>query len=117
MTAYLESTKVKHSNKNIVSVMSQDAIMAGVDTTGTTAAFYLLDLAKNQNCQEILYKEIMEVIGNFKITESKVKQLKYLKACFRESQRVNSAVFGISRTTQTDIVLEGFQVPEGKIIR
>ena len=97
--------------------MSQDAIMAGVDTTGTTAAFFLLDLAKNPEKQEILYKEIMDVIGNVKITESSIKKMKYLKACFHECQRINPATFGLSRTTQTDMVLEGYQVPEGKIIR
>ena len=43
--------------------------MAGVDTTGTTAAFFLLDLAKNPDKQETLYEEIKDVIRNAKITE------------------------------------------------
>ena len=97
--------------------MSQDAIMAGVDTTGTTAAFFLLDLAKNPDKQEILHKEIEDVIGNAKITESSIKKMKYLKACLHECQRLNNATFGMSRTTQTDMVLEGYQVPRGKIVR
>ena len=55
--------------------MSQDAIMAGVDTTGTTAAFFLLDLAKNPDKQEILYEEIEDIIGNAKIAESSIKKM------------------------------------------
>ena len=97
--------------------MSQDAIMAGVNTTGTTAAFFLLDLAQNPEKQEVLYKEILDVIGNGNITETSVKKMKYLKACLHESQRVNPATFGLSRTTQTDMVLEGYQIPQGKIVR
>ena len=34
-------------------LMCQDALTAGVDTTGTTAAFLLLDLARNKEKQEI----------------------------------------------------------------
>ena len=105
------------NHSNIVIVMSQDAIMAGVDTTGTTAAFFLLDLAKNPDKQEILHKEIKDVIGNANITESSIKKMKYLKACLHECQRLNPAAFGLSRTTQTDMVLEGYQVPKGKIVR
>ena len=97
--------------------MSQDAILAGVDTTGTTAAFFLLDLAKNPKKQEILYKEIQDVIGDdAKVTESSINRMKYLKASLHESQRINPAAFGISRTTQTDMVLEGYHVPKGKTL-
>merc|ERR1712110_914656 len=94
-------------------VMSQDAIMAGVDTTGTTAAFFLPDLANNPDKQDILHKEITDIIGNAKITESGIKKMKYLKACLHESQRLNNATYGMSRITQTDMVLEGYQVPKG----
>ena len=40
--------------------MSQDAILAGVDTTGTTAAFLLLDLARNPDQQEELWREVRQ---------------------------------------------------------
>ena len=93
--------------------MSQDAIMAGVDTTGTTAAFLLLDLAKNPDKQDILYQEVKSIIGDGPITESTLNQMKYLKAFLHESQRLNPAAFGFSRTTQTDMVIGGYQVPKG----
>lgn len=98
-------------------VMSQDAIMAGVDTTGTTGAFFLLDLARNPDKQEILYQEISQVIGDGSVTEQKLNQLKYLKACLHESQRLNPAVFGSSRTTQHNMVLEGYQIPPDTVVR
>ena len=105
------------NHSNIVIVMSQDAIMAGVDTTGTTAAFFLLDLAKNPDKQDILHKEMADIIGIAKITESGIKKMKYLKACLHESQRLKNATYGMSRITQTDMVLEGYQVPKGTNVR
>ena len=97
-------------------VMSQDAIMAGVDTTGTTAAFILLDLATNPDKQELLFQEINRVIGDGDVTESKLNQMKYLKACLHESQRLNPAILGMSRRTQSDMVLEGYQIPKNSIV-
>lgn len=97
-------------------VMAQDALTAGVDTTGSTVAFFLLDLANNPSQQEELYQEIKRVVGEGNITESKLKQMKYLKACLHESQRLNPAVLGISRTVPTDIVLGGYQIPRGTIV-
>ena len=56
--------------------MSQDAIMAGVDTTGTTAAFLLLDLAKNPDKQETLFQEIKTNIGDGPTSESQLNKMK-----------------------------------------
>ena len=97
-------------------VMAQDALMAGVDTTGTTAAFLLLDLAQHQEYQERVFQEVSTIIQNGPITEPKINKLKYLKACFQESMRLNLAVIGFSRTTQVDMVLEGFQIPKDTIV-
>ena len=97
-------------------VMAQDAITAGVDTTATTAAFLLLDLANNPRQQELLYQEIRTVVKDGSITESKLNQMKYLKACLQESQRLKPAVSGFSRAVPTDITLGGFQVPKGTIV-
>ena len=97
-------------------VMAQDAITAGVDTTGTTATFLLLDLARNPRQQEELYQEIRTVVKDGNITESTLNQMKYLKACLHESQRLNPAVSGINRTVPEDIALGGYQIPEGTIV-
>ena len=100
-------------------VMAQDALTAGVDTTGSSVAFLLLDLANNPDQQEELYQEIKRVVGEGReanITESKLNQMKYLKACLQESQRLNPAVVGFSRTVQQDIVLGGYQIPRATIV-
>ena len=53
---------------------------AGIDTTAHTATFLLYHLATNPDKQEILYKEICDVIGREgKMTEAKLTDMKYLK--------------------------------------
>merc|ERR1712172_161733 len=71
--------------------MAMDAMMAGVDTTGGAATFLLYHLASNEEKQELLYKEICDIIGPSTsdiITESKIKKMKYLRACAQESHRL-----------------------------
>jgi len=97
-------------------VMAQDAIMAGIDTTGNTAAFLLYDLASNPEQQEKLYQEIEAVIGKERITETKIKKMKYLKACLHECQRIKPAISGFNRRTQVDMVLAGYQIPAGTVV-
>ena len=101
----------------IPAVMAMDAITAGIDTTGNTAAFLLYDLATHPEVQEQLYKEICEVIGKDKeVTESAMKRMRYLKACVHESQRRNPAVPGLNRETTQDMVLGGYQIPTGTVV-
>ena len=98
-------------------VMAMDAILAGIDTTGNTLAFLLCDLAVNPDHQEKLYNEIVEVVGERgRVTEAKLKKLRYLKACLHESQRMKPAVMGFNRETQQDMVLGGYQVPSGTVV-
>ena len=98
-------------------LMCQDALTAGVDTTGTTAAFLLLDLARNKKKQEILYREIREHIEEEEVTELGLSKMKYLKACLHESQRLNSPINALSRRTQEDTTIGGFEVPRGVNVR
>ena len=57
-----------------------------------STAFLLLNLANNPAQQEELFQEIQRVVGEGRegnITESKLNQMIYLKACLHESQRLN----------------------------
>ena len=74
---------------------------------------FLYHLATNPEKQELLYSEIQSTIGqNGEITESKLNQLKYLRACMRESMRLFSAVMGVGRRTQVDMTLSGYFVSD-----
>ena len=68
--------------------MAMDALMAGIDTTGNQMTFLLYHLAANPAQQDILAREVMEVVGpTGDITEVKLNKMKYLKAFQHESQR------------------------------
>jgi cytochrome P450 len=71
--------------------MAMDALMAGIDTTGNQMTFLLYHLASNPVQQELLAKEVVEVVGQTgDITEAKLNKMKYLKAFQHESQRWDS---------------------------
>jgi len=77
------------ADSEIPLVLAMDALMAGIDTTGNQMTFMLYHLASNPVQQEILAKEVMEVVGQTgDITEAKLTKMKYLKAFQHESQRL-----------------------------
>jgi len=64
-----------------------------------------------------LYQEILDVIGaQGHITEAKLANMRYLKACQQESSRLVPVVNTITRKTQVDMVLNGFKIPTGTIV-
>ncbi len=50
------------ADSGIPVVMANDAMFAGIDTTGNTASILLYHLATNPEKQENLYQEIVKVI-------------------------------------------------------
>jgi len=98
-------------------VMANDALFAGIDTTGNTAAFILYHLATNPDKQEILYQEILKVVGSDgKMTEEALAEMRYLKACQQESARIAPVALGTARSAGQDMVLSGHQIPKGTFV-
>lgn len=94
----LEKLILKFGPKSQVPVvMSMDGIIGGTDTTGSSAAFLLHDLATHPVQQE----------------QEKFNRMRYLKACLKESQRLRPAAGGMARITQVDMVLGGHHIPAG----
>ena len=64
-------------------------LMAGIDTTSNSTSFMLYLLAKNPDKQEILRKEVLSVVGprGAPVTVAALNELRYLKACVKESLR------------------------------
>lgn len=85
--------------------------------TTYSTCFLLYHIARNPEVQEKLFAEAMAVIPNYEtdeITAEKMNhQLSYSKAVLKESFRLNPVSVGVGRTTNTDLVLNGYNVPKG----
>ena len=91
-------------------VMAVDMMMAGIDTTGSTATFLLYHLATNPDKQEKLYQEICQTIGpEGHLSEAAINNMTYMKAVQMESQRLQPAVWGTSRIFRKDVAICGYR--------
>lgn len=72
-------------------------------------------LGRNLEKQEKLYQEAFNLLPNKSdpITGDTLKQANYAKAVLKETLRLNPISVGVGRILQTDVVLNGYQVPKG----
>ncbi|KAH8292309.1 hypothetical protein KR054_008261 [Drosophila jambulina] len=110
--------KLLRVDKKVATVMAMDMLMAGVDTTSSTFTGLLLCLAKNPEKQEILREEVMKVLPqkDSEFTEASMKNVPYLRACIKESQRIYPLVVGNARGLSRDSVISGYRVPAGTYV-
>lgn len=87
----------------------------GLNATVPTFLFALYCLAKNQKMQENAFKELQQNTTD-NITVGCLKNLSYLKACFKESYRFYPLNLDTKRVLDKDIVLGGYQIPAGTVI-
>ncbi|XP_002012851.2 probable cytochrome P450 12a4, mitochondrial [Drosophila persimilis] len=110
--------KLLKVDKKVATVMAMDMLMAGVDTTSSTFTAALLCLAKNPEKQALLREEVMKVLPekDSEFTEASMKNVPYLRACIKESQRIYPLALGNGRVLNRDSVLSGYQVPAGTCV-
>ena len=72
-------------------------------------------LAQNPDKQQILRAEILEKLPtkDSTLTADAMKNMPYLRACIKESQRLQPVVLGNMRKLPKDIVLSGYLIPKG----
>ena len=69
---------------------------------------------KNPNVQEKLYQELVNVLGNDgEISEQTIGRLSYLKACLKESMRLQQTFPWLARQFDYDIEVLGYTIPAG----
>ncbi|XP_075168743.1 cytochrome P450 CYP12A2-like [Haematobia irritans] len=105
--------KLLKIDPKIAKVMAIDMLMAGVDTTSTTFTALLLCLSKNHDKQAKLREEVMRVLPekDSEFTEEAIKNMPYLRACIKESQRIYPLAVGNVRVNAKDVVLSGYRIP------
>ncbi|GMT07793.1 hypothetical protein PENTCL1PPCAC_29967, partial [Pristionchus entomophagus] len=84
----------------------------GLSTTAPTLIYTLFVLATNPDCQEKLRDELRSVNPTrSEWTPELLARVPYLRACLKESFRMNTITTEISRIPQQDVVLSGYLIP------
>ncbi|CAG9785114.1 unnamed protein product [Diatraea saccharalis] len=98
--------------------MMVDILMAAIDTTAYSTSFALYHLARNKNCQERLFKEILTLLPSkdSNITPEILAKANYTRSCIKESLRLNPVAIGVGRVLQNDIKLRGYLIPKDTVI-
>ncbi|XP_059479868.1 probable cytochrome P450 301a1, mitochondrial [Neocloeon triangulifer] len=111
----LERFLQRDPNPTRAVVMALDMLMAGVDTTSHALTNVLLHLSANQDKQQKLFEELKRVLPNpsTPITNEMLDEMKFMRACIKESARLLPVFSGNARTTQKEIVLSNFKIPKG----
>jgi len=90
-------------------------IMAAADTTVVSLQWFLYNLGKTPKAQETLRKEIQSVLQGGPLEEQHLKNLTYLKACMKESYRINPVSQAHPRLINEEIILRGHHIPPGTL--
>ena len=95
-------------------VMAIDMIFAGIDTTGNSLAYLLYNLAQNPDKQEKLRQECIQMGDT--LDARKIEQMKYFKACMRESFRLTPTIPNMARLIKEDAVIAGYNIPRDTMV-
>lgn len=98
---------------NIILAQAQSFMVAGFETTAILLAFTLFELTQNPEMQEKVREEIFEQTkhhGGF--TYEALKNMKYLEATIKETQRLYPMVAYLFRACTKD-----YELPDGYVIK
>lgn len=87
--------------------------------TTYSTCFLLYHIARNPHVQEKVFQEAITVLPNIEsddiTAEQMANQFTYSKAVLKETFRLNPVSVGVGRITNTDLILNGYNVPKGVI--
>ncbi|XP_076231363.1 putative cytochrome P450 49a1 [Calliopsis andreniformis] len=111
----LERVLLLENDTKLATILSLDLFLVGIDTTSNTVASVLYQLALHPDKQDLVFDEICNVLPNkdMALQGMHLDQLKYLKACIKETLRMYPVVIGNGRCMTKDTVISGYHVPKG----
>ena len=106
------------ANYKDIFAMIIDLILAGIDTTSFTGGFALYYLAKNPDSQRLIRQEIDNVVSGKEdaISHDKLAKMPYLKACVKETMRLQPVSIGVGRVSTQEMVIKDYEIPIGTMI-
>lgn len=102
-------------DRRIAIVMAFDMLLAGVDTTSAALVSCMWHLAQNPDKQNRLREEVLKYLPtkSTKLTTTSLNSMPYMRAVLKEALRISPVLAGNARQAGRNIVLNGYQVPEG----
>ncbi|XP_030388539.1 probable cytochrome P450 12d1 proximal, mitochondrial [Scaptodrosophila lebanonensis] len=99
----------------IAVIMGLDILFAGVDASSILLSSLLLCLSKNPDKQQKLREEVLRIMPtkDTPLDEQRMKDMPYLRAVIKESQRYYPNGFGTFRQCVNDVTLSGYNIPQG----
>ena len=88
-------------------------LFAGGDTTSSLISWLLFELGNNPEWRQRLRVEQQQVMGDKPITLSHLRQLPQMTNVIKESERMYSPAWVISRVATADIEYDGYLIPAG----
>jgi cytochrome P450 len=85
--------------------------IAGHETTSNLLTFAVFELCNNPDIQERLYKEIVELEGDYSFES--INKLSYLDRVIKETLRLHSIVPIVDRYSVEETELLGYKIPAG----
>ena len=114
-----EDSSIKEflTDQNIIRNVS-DIFIAGMETTASTVCWALLYLIHNPDAQEMLHRELDQVIGPDRLPELEDKKnLPYLEATITETLRISTpGPLATPHKTTVDTTLQGYNIPKGTTV-
>ncbi len=91
-------------------------LLAGHDTTGSTLACLLVELARSPHWQSTVRDEASEVLAGRAPSAADIPRLVWTGRAIREAMRMYPAAHSIGRSATRDEELGGYRIPAGSII-
>nr|WPM94880.1 cytochrome p450 302A1a [Polyphagotarsonemus latus] len=94
-----------------------DLFLAGLDTTSFTSSFVVYFLSLDPVIQSKLRKEIESVLDSKNnLAEQHLRNMPYLKACVKETMRLQPVSIGTGRVIEKEIILQNYSIPKDTMI-
>jgi cytochrome P450 len=88
-------------------------LLAGHETTASTLACGLVELARSRRWQSVVHDELDDVAGGREPSSAVIAALPWIGRVVRESMRLYPAAHSVSRRALQDVVLCGYRIPAG----
>ncbi|OMP00257.1 Cytochrome P450 [Corchorus capsularis] len=107
----VEGRKSVPSNSELVTLCSE-FLNGGTDTTATAVEWGIAQLIANPEIQSKLYEEIKLTVGDRKVDEKDVENMKYLQAIVKELLRKHPPTyFSLTHAATEPTTLAGYDIP------